>query len=134
MKDTVIKHLMIDLLRGHYIATKSKSFSINFSTVSDCLGFSECHKEFVTTYLLANHGPKLVTKPILLLINGYSVHSFFDIEYNLRQQFLLKCMNLGVSTVKKGYRYKSNPQVARGLCMLENIAQNFHEYLSPTDW
>jgi hypothetical protein len=130
MKDIAIKDLMLELLTGHYITTKS---SFNFSLIShifksffltkkSTLDFSQCHKEFMHSYLLASHGPQAVTSNILFLINSYSVYSFFDIDYNLRQSFLSRCLNIGISTVKKGYRKTSAVQTSTGLIMLENIA------------
>ena len=136
MKDKLIKEMMINLLTGHYVATKGKFISkLKISmNLTQFLGFTECHKEILKTYLLAGHGPKTVSDSILFLINGYSVHSFFEIEYEMRQSFILKCMNMGINTTKKGYTYKQPIKTSRGLFMLENIAQNFHEYLSPVDW
>lgn len=73
MKDKLIKELVIELLTGLYGETKT---------------FTECHTEFLTGFLLAEHGPKLINEPVFFLINAYSMHSFFEIEYNLRQRFL----------------------------------------------
>lgn len=88
------------------------------------------------SYILdVQKGPKKIhSSSLLFLLNSYSVYSCFELHSNIRDAFLQRCIYLGTNTRKSGQRHKSNIQTAFGYMLLETLAQNFHEYLTSSDW
>jgi hypothetical protein len=132
VRDPVFIDTMIGLLKGHFLHCKSNP------KLPYKLAVTNCHTEFIAKVFI---GEKNFTAPnleldtqLLVLLNLYSCYGFAQLNANLRDEFVLKMKLIAIRTTKKGHAKDKKFEIAKGLTLLSNLAQNFNEFMIVSTW